>query len=302
MCVSAPITNISRGSLHDGPGVRTVVYFKGCALRCKWCHNPETLSAKKEILYQPSKCIHCGKCVEVCPEHHKIQGNDMLFLRDGCIACGKCVEVCPSLALNLCGEEKTVDELFEEIKKDAHIYKSSNGGVTFSGGECLLYPDFLMQIAKKCKDNGINTAVESAFYVPWDNVEKVLSFIDLFFADLKIPIPKKHQEFTGKDNKLIIDNITKLSNKHNNIILRIPMIPGVNDSDEDIDEFNKIIKTFGNGIKEVELLRYNNLAESKYNIVGKKYTKFADSSQTDIKMQKLSSTLNKKCNLNCYFV
>ena len=302
MSVTAPITNIARGSLHDGPGVRTVVYFKGCRLKCKWCHNPETISVKKQILYTPSKCIHCGKCIEVCPEHHKIHGNDMVFLRESCAACGKCAKSCPSLALSLCGEEKTVPVLFEEIKKDLHYYIFSGGGVTFSGGECLLYPQFIAEIAKICKDHKIHTAVESAFFVPWENAEKVLPFINLFFADLKIADPKKHCEFTGQDNRLIIDNITRLSKIHNNIILRIPVIPGVNDSEDDIDEFAKIIKTFGKGIKGIELLKYNNLAESKYNIAGKDYTNFADRSQTDGEMEKICLSLQEKCNINCYFV
>ena len=123
MSVSAVITNIARGSLHDGPGVRTVVYFKGCGLRCMWCHNPETFKPQKQILYTKSKCIHCGKCVEICPECHKIQGNEMVFLHENCTACGKCAEVCPSLALSLCGEDKTVEELFEEIIKDYNKIK-----------------------------------------------------------------------------------------------------------------------------------------------------------------------------------
>lgn len=159
MHITAPITNISRGSLHDGPGIRTVVYFKGCGLKCKWCHNPETLSAEKQILYTEAKCIHCGKCIEVCPTHHKINGNVMLFLRDDCTACGKCAQVCPSLALELCGKEKTVNGLFEEINKDSHYYAISGGGVTFSGGECLLYADFVAEVAKKCRESGIATAV-----------------------------------------------------------------------------------------------------------------------------------------------
>ncbi len=182
MSVTPRISNISRTSLHDGPGIRTVVYFKGCTLRCKWCHNPETFSALPEILYASVKCIHCGKCVEQCPEHHKISGNDMLFLREGCTACGRCAAGCPSMALSLCGEEKTADELFAEIQKDAHYYAVSGGGVTFSGGECLLYPEYLAQVARKCKENRIDTAVESAFCVPWENVMRVLPFVDLFFC------------------------------------------------------------------------------------------------------------------------
>lgn len=302
MYVKAPITNIARGSLHDGPGVRTVIYFKGCGLRCKWCHNPETLSHKKEILYVKSKCIHCGKCVDICPEHHKISGNDMIFLRESCTLCGKCVDNCPSLALSMCGEEKTVSEVFSEVKKDSHYYDVSGGGVTFSGGECLLHPEFLSELSKKCKENGIHTAIESAFFVPWENIEKVLPFIDLFFADLKIPDPEKHKKYIGQDNELIVKNIKKLSNKHNNIILRIPVIPGVNDSDEDIEGFSKIIKTFGKGINGIELLKYNNLAESKYDFAGREYIKFSEKSQTDEEMKKLCSSLFEKCNINCYFV
>ncbi|MBE7050874.1 MAG: glycyl-radical enzyme activating protein [Ruminococcaceae bacterium] len=218
----------------------------------------------------------------------------MLFLRENCTACGKCSDACPSLALSLCGEEKTVTELFEEIKKDQHYYTASGGGVTFSGGECLLHSQFVKAIAKMCKDKDIHTTVESAFFVPWKNVEEVLPFTDLFFADLKIPDPEKHRKFTGQDNKLIIENITKLSNIHSNIILRIPVIPGVNDSDDDIDAFAQIIKTFGKGIKEIELLRYNHMAHSKYGFLGKKYTEFGTDSQSDEKMNELCLCLQNK--------
>lgn len=303
MSVTAPITNIARGSLHDGPGVRTVVYFKGCGLKCKWCHNPETISVKKQILYTPSKCIHCGKCTEACPEHHKIHGNDMVFLRASCATCGKCAENCPSLALSLCGEEKTVSELFEEINKDSHYYTSSGGGVTFSGGECLLYPEFLSEIAKTCKDNKIHTAVESAFFVPWKNVKKMYPFIDLFFADLKIPDGKLHREYTGASNELIIENIRKISNVHNCIIIRIPLIPGVNDNEQSMIEFSRIINTFGTGIVGVELLKYNYMASSKYSMVGREYTDFGEQSQPDEKMELLCSVLKENLTdkINVYY-
>lgn len=299
MSVNALITNISRGSLHDGPGVRTVVYFKGCSLNCKWCHNPETLNPQKQIIYIESKCIHCGNCITVCPEHHKISGNNIMFLRDGCMVCGKCAEVCPSLALELCGKEKTVDEVFDEIKKDTHYYEASGGGVTFSGGECLLHTDFLIQLAKKCKANNIHTAVESAFYVSWENIKKALPYIDLFFVDLKIPNSEKHKKYTGQNNELIIDNITKLSKKHENIILRIPVIPGVNDSYDDIDGFAEIINSFGNGIKGVELLKYNFLAKSKYDLLGIEYAEFAKEAQSDNYMHMLSEDLQHRINNKC---
>ena len=302
MSVIAPVTNISRCSLHDGPGIRTVVYFKGCSLKCEWCHNPETQAFKKQILYAASKCIHCGKCIEICPEHHVIEGNDMHFLREGCSACGRCADACPSLALSMCGEGKTADELVDELKKDQHYYTLSGGGVTFSGGECLMYPEFVAEVAKKCRENAIHTAIESAFHVPWENVEAVLPVIDLFFADLKIPDPEKHRRFTGKDNVQIIENIRKLSERAENIILRIPVIPGVNDSAEDIDGFADIIKTFGKGITGVELLKYNNLAEAKYAIAGMEYTKFADNAQADEEMEKLRAALAEKSGRNCFFV
>ena len=301
MPVTAPVTHISRCSLHDGPGIRTVVYLKGCPLQCAWCHNPETWSLQKEILFAPNKCICCGRCMEVCPEHHVPDGNDMTYLRSGCTACGKCAEVCPSLALNVCGEEMTADAVFAQIQKDAHYYASS-GGATFSGGECLLHADFVLEIALKCRENGIHTAIESAFYVGWENVEKVLSHIDLFFADLKIPDPEKHKAFTGRDNRLIIENIRRLSKAHDHIILRIPVIPGVNDSEKDLIGFSEIIRTFGSGIQGIEILRYNSLAESKYRLIGKEHRRFSDDAQTDAEMENIRALLESMTGIRCYFV
>ena len=300
MSVTAPITNISRCSLHDGPGSRTVVYFKGCGLRCQWCHNPETRQAKKQILYIPNKCIHCGTCIELCPEHHIIVGDRMEYLREGCIACGRCAEECPSMALSLCGEDKTADQVMAEIRKDWHYYQATGGGVTFSGGECLLYPEFVAELAEKCQAEGIHIAVESAMFVPWENIEQVLPVIDLFFNDLKIPDPEKHRQYTGQTNFRIIENIRKLSNRGKQIILRIPVIPGVNDSEEDLAGFGEIIRSFGSGVKEVELLKYNHLAESKFRFVGDEYHAFAEESQKDSQMQKFCDRLAELCGRPCY--
>ena len=302
MPVTAPITNISGCSLHDGPGVRTVVYFKGCPLSCRWCHNPETQAMKPQILYLPQKCIHCGACLEVCPEHHVIRDGQMVYLREGCTGCGRCAEICPSRALELCGEEKTVDEVFARIEKDRHYYDASGGGVTFSGGECLLHTEFLTRLAEKCHKAGIHTAVESALHVPWEKVAPLIPHIDLSFGDLKIPDPEKHRCYTGRSNDRILENLRRLSREADNIILRIPVIPGVNDSREDLEGFARIIRTFGNGVKEVELLKYNPLAKSKYTFLDEEYTAFSQESQTDSRMRELCDLLQEQCGLRCYFV
>ena len=301
MSLTAMISNISRCSLHDGPGVRTVVYFMGCPLRCLWCHNPETQSTRARTVYYSNKCIHCGKCIDTCNEHHVVVNGKMEFISEGCSACGKCVEICPACALTVIGEKKSVDDVFDEIKKDTHYYISSGGGVTFSGGECLLYPNFVADLAEKCHAEGIHTAVESSFCVPWKHIESALPFIDTFFVDCKIADPQKHEKYTGKDNRMILKNIRKLCQTGKQIILRIPIIPHVNDTDEDMTQFGKIIAEFGQAIQSIELLKYNYLAKSKYDLVGEKYTAFAQESQTDEEMSRYAQMLSERTGLPVVF-
>ena len=291
MFITADISNISRGSLHDGEGVRTVVYFKGCGMRCRWCHNPETFRNEKEILFNPQKCIRCGECIDVCPEHHRIVQGESEFLRDGCTKCGKCAELCPNGALWVCGEKMTVEQVYDEIVKDRHYYEESGGGITLSGGECLLQADFAAELLKRCKKENINTAIESAFFVPYEKVKKVLPYLDFVYADLKIPDSAKHKKYTGQGNELIIENIRRLSNEFDNIVIRIPLIPGVNDSVEDMEKFSEIIRSFGSGIKGVELLRYNYLAESKYASLGMRYESFGKEAQSEEQITKLYKKL-----------
>lgn len=294
MSVKVTVSNISKTSLHDGPGIRTVVYLKGCPLRCKWCHNPETFRAKPDILYNESKCIKCARCVNLCPQNHIIAQDKMVFLRDDCSLCGKCTDECPTGALSLCGKEMDAEEVFKEVKKDIHYFTQSGGGITLSGGECLLYPEFCKELLEKCKNENIHTAIESALYVPLQNIKAVLPYVDLFFADLKIPSSSKHKEFCGKGNELIIENIRYISQNAKNVIVRIPLIPGVNDSENDMDEFSKLINNFSQRVCSVELLKYNYLAESKYKFLDYDYCAFAKESQSEKHLERLRLRLCQK--------
>lgn len=298
MSLTGSIANIARMSLHDGPGVRTVIYFKGCTLRCRWCHNPETLSERRQVLYAPVKCIHCGRCVSVCAQHHRIEGHDMIFEREGCTACGRCAAACPSGALSLCGEAMTLDEVMAEVRKDIHFFKATGGGVTLSGGECLLQADFAEELLSHCRSEGIHTAIESAFYVPWKRAAQVIPHADLCFADLKIADPEKHRLYTGQDNRLILENLRRLTREKEQVVIRIPLIPGVNDSSEDMRAFADVIRTLGAGVQSVELLRYNNLAESKYRMAGMDYEDFG-AVQEEKQVEALCANLKEHIGAAC---
>lgn len=270
MYIKPLIFNISRTSLHDGPGVRSVVYFKGCNMRCAWCHNPEGIEPGRSIVYNKNKCIHCGRCLRVC---ENISASDNIEIdRQVCKKCGRCTKVCPSGALSVAGMEMTADEIMEEVLKDKPYYERTGGGVTLSGGECLLFADFAAEVLQKCKENQVHTLIESAMNVPWENVERVLAYTDSFFVDIKQMDPMIHKKFTGTDNFLILENIRRLSGIHNDITIRIPVIPSVNDSEENLKQTEDFAKECG--IKKVERLTYNNLAASKYEALGKEYIEF----------------------------
>jgi glycyl-radical enzyme activating protein len=289
--IKAPVFNIARASLHDGRGIRTVVYLKGCPLRCAWCHNPEGIGRKPEILYHESRCIRCGRCISLCPDRHKISNGGAVYLRRGCTACGNCAEACPAEALVLCGEEMTPEALFEEIARDS-IYYGDSGGVTFSGGESLLYPEFIAETLKKCRDAGINTAVETSLCVPAGNIKKVIGLTDTFIVDIKHADSEMHRALTGRDNARILENLSFLSAAHSDILIRIPLIPGQNDGEENLVRTAALINSFGPGIKAVELLKYNNLAQNKYAAAGKRYRDFG-SPQSDAEIKSKTELVKK---------
>ena len=260
--MTATIFDIQRASFVDGPGIRTTVFFKGCNLRCAWCHNPESQSAKVEMLFYKNRCAGCGKCKEKCP-------NNL----EKCDFCGRCALFCPHDAREICGKEYTVLEVLSEVIKDRLFYENSGGGVTFSGGECMLQIDFLEEILKECKKNGIHTAVDTAGHVPFECFERILPYTDLFLYDVKCFDSEKHLRYTGVKNDLILDNLKKLLKTDNPIWVRIPVIPSVNDSEEEMKEIRRFLDTYGCPDR-IELLPYHKMGEHKYSALGKNAVSF----------------------------
>lgn len=241
------IFDIKRASTVDGPGIRTAVFFKGCNLDCKWCHNPEGKSPELELALMTEKCIGCGVCKEVCKNP------------DSCALCGECAENCPAEARKLYGRKYTADELYKIISADMDYYRATGGGVTFSGGECMLYPEFLAEIAEKCAAGGISVAIDTAGNLPWSNFEKILPYASCFLYDVKALDPELHKKGTGADNLLILENLEKLIGMGKDIIIRTPVIPDYNDGDE-LERIKKYCTD--RGLKH-ELLPYHAIGESK---------------------------------------
>lgn len=263
------VFNIQRYSLHDGPGIRTIPFLKGCPLACKWCSNPESQKPQPEIMYQKSNCIRCGKCFEACRYGALSKENPYMVDRDRCVACGACAEVCPTNALVLKGKKMTVWEVIHELQKDENIYRRSDGGITLSGGESLSQPKFTRELLRACKERGWHTAIETTGMTTKEIIELVMPFVDLALTDIKIIDPSIHKNVTGVDNQIILENLIRISNLTKTIV-RIPVIPNVNDNIEairEIAEFTKLMKN----INEIHLLPYHNFGENKYNLLGRIY-------------------------------
>ena len=251
--------DIQRGSLVDGPGVRTTVFFRGCNLRCAWCHNPESQSGEKSIFHYAEKCTRCGKCTLSCAENAIVFGKADY---KKCSFCGKCEIVCPNEALKLCGRDYSEEELFSVIEKDKAFYGSSDGGVTFSGGECMLYPDELKTILKLCKENGIHTAVDTAGNVSWESFDKILPYTDLFLYDIKAMDTEIHKKYIGTGNERILANLKKLFESHANVWIRVPVIGGVNDTIEEMTAIRDFLSIYSP--QKIELLPFHHLGDNKY--------------------------------------
>lgn len=272
------IFNIQRFTLHDGPGIRTEFFLKGCPLKCDWCGNPESIKLNVQPGVFTNKCISdekCGDCKNVCPSKNSLNfKNGKLNSIDytQCKNCFKCVNVCPSDAIKQWGKLMTVEECMKEVLKDKGFFQKSNGGVTISGGDPILQSDFVIELLKNCKENDIHTCLESTFYGQWSSFKKILEYTDLIISDLKHMDRYKHKKYTGAYNDLILENLKKLIKENKEIILRIPVIPNINDDMENIKATaDYIIEELGNNIKVLQLLSFMHLGEEKYHSLGLDY-------------------------------
>ena len=285
----ARITNIFHSARHDGRGLRTVVFFGGCGMRCAWCHNPESISHEPKLMFYSEKCVGCGECTRNCDKISFADGK--ISLADDCDLCGKCVDACLGEALVLSHREMSVDEVMREVIKDKTYYRFSGGGVTASGGECLLYPDFLRELFSSCRKEGISTCIESALFVPRENVSSLLELTDEFIVDLKIFDPTEHKKYTGVDNSRILENIKYLAENHGDLLVRTPLIPGATDSEENLFAILDFLSSVG--VTRWELLRYNPLAGNKYSAIGREYSDFGER-QSNEAIERILKALNEK--------
>ena len=262
------IVEIKRFAVHDGDGIRTTVFFKGCPLKCLWCHNPETISPKQQLAFYAHKCIGCGKCAAVC-SCHTLKSNHHIIDRDNCSLCGKCVDVCPQTSLEIFGTEMSTDEICEILLKDKKFYDESGGGITLSGGECLLQSKACAEILKNMKSNGVDTAVDTCGFVRKEAIDDVISYTDTFLYDIKAIDDNVHIHCTGQSNKMILDNLKYIDELSKKTEIRIPYIPDYNDNQiSKIGEFLSKLKH----VSAVRVLPYHNYAISKYTALGIKNT------------------------------
>ena len=266
------IFDIARNSYVDGPGIRTTVFFKGCNLRCLWCHNPESQHSGTEMLYYRNKCTGCGKCVEKCA-HNAVETPE------NCVFCGNCAHYCPHDARRIVGKLQSVSEIMDIVRRDRAFY-GDDGGMTCSGGECMLQIDFLAALLHACRLEGIHTAVDTAGCVPFDRFERILPDTDLFLYDVKTVDPARHREMTGVDPALILENLDKLLSRGARVWIRVPVIGGVNDT---VEEMRAIRDLAGGRAALIDLLPYHRLGDSKYEALGREYRVFAAPSEERMK-------------------
>lgn len=265
------IFDIQKFCINDGPGIRTTVFLKGCPLKCAWCHNPESQSGNPQLAYDAGKCLGCGRCAAVCPHGcHSFSNGVHSFNRSKCAGCGKCIDVsCP--ALSFYGSVADSDEIIADVLKDKVFYETSGGGITISGGEPLAQPDFCVDLLKKAKEQGLHTCIETSGFASAETIEKTLPFVDIYLFDCKETDPENHKKYIGQDNAVILKNLRMISQSGGKIILRCPIIPGVNDRAEHFSGIAKLAEEL-DGVSEIQIEPYHNLGKGKYSALGMEYS------------------------------
>jgi len=266
--VTGRIFDIQRFSIHDGPGIRTTVFLKGCTLRCQWCHNPESIDPQPVLSFMPDKCIGCGYCFRVCPEGaHRMENGKHVLDREKCTVCGLCAKECYAKALEIVGRDATVTEVIDEVLRDRPFYETSGGGMTLSGGEPLLQIEFTTALLQAAKLAGLHCAVETCGAIDFARFERVLPYVDLFLYDLKDMDPERHKQFTGAPNDAIIANVRQLHDHGAAVILRLPIVPGLNDRPDHFEGVAKLASELPQ-LRGVEIIPYHTLGTSKLERLG----------------------------------
>ena len=267
------VFNIQKFSTHDGDGVRTTIFFKGCPLKCRWCHNPESQRYEKELIFHHNKCVVCGKCVVKCPQQaNSVVDGKLVFDRDKCTACGVCTDWCIKEAREIAGKEYTVDELVKEAKKDQIFYEQSGGGVTLSGGEVMAQNiDYIEQLCKRLHREGISVFIDTSGYTKYENLKRLIPFADVFLYDIKAIDSEEHKDYIGVDNALILENLVKLSNDGAGIYARLPIIGKVNATDEYINSVIRFLEDNHVKVQQVNLLPYHDIGKGKYASLDRPY-------------------------------
>ena len=264
------VFEIKRYAVDDGPGIRSTIFLKGCPLRCSWCHNPEGQILKPELMYRKKKCVGCQECSKACPKKALALSRKHVSIdRRLCNLCGKCHGKCPTGAIEVVGKKLGAEAVLQEIIKDKIFFEESNGGVTFSGGEPLMQTDFLKELLNGCEKEGVNTALETCGYASREDFDVVMEKIDLFLYDLKVMNDQVHKRFTGVSNRLILENFARLADSGCSIMVRFPVISGVNDDDENVAEMGDFLRR--NGVSDIQVLPYHRAGIEKYRSLGRRY-------------------------------